>query len=103
MESCIKTADYIEQPVHTEDYAAIILKYENNMRGVLTVSQVSAGCKNRLQYEIFGSKSGIAWNSERPNEMWIGHRDQPNQLLQKDPALISPEARFGDILPRRSY
>jgi predicted dehydrogenase len=63
------------------------------VRGVLTVSQVSAGRKNRLFYEISGSKSSLAWDSERPNELWIGNRTEPNQILMKDPSLLSPEAR----------
>lgn len=85
--------DYIDQPISTEDYATIILHYDNGVRGVLTISQVSAGRKNRLFYEINGSKSSLAWNSERPNELWMGHRDGPNQTLLKDPSLLSPEAR----------
>jgi predicted dehydrogenase len=85
--------DYIDQPIHTEDYATVILHYENGVRGVLTVSQVSSGRKNRLFYEINGSKSSLGWDSERPNEMWIGHRSDPNQVLLKDPSLLSPEAR----------
>jgi predicted dehydrogenase len=85
--------DYIDQPIHTEDYATIILHYENGVRGVLTVSQVSSGRKNRLFYEINGSKSSLGWDSERPNELWIGHRTAPNQVLMKDPSLLSPEAR----------
>ncbi|MDD5371012.1 MAG: Gfo/Idh/MocA family oxidoreductase [Anaerolineaceae bacterium] len=86
-------ADYIDQPIHTEDYAAILLHYENGAQGVLTVSQVSAGRKNRLYYEINGSKASVAFDSERNNELWIGHRDRPNELLLKDPSLFSPEAR----------
>jgi predicted dehydrogenase len=85
--------DYIDQPIHTEDYATIILHYENGVRGVLTVSQVSSGRKNRLFYEINGSKSSLGWDSERPNELWIGHRSGPNQVLLKDPSLLSAEAR----------
>jgi len=85
--------DYIDQPISTEDYATIILHYENGVRGVLTVSQVSAGRKNRLFYEINGSKSSLAWDSERPEELWIGHRTGPNQTLMKDPSLLSDEAR----------
>ncbi len=85
--------DYIDQPINTEDYATIILHYENGTRGVLTVSQVSSGRKNRLFFEINGSKSSLAWDSEKPNELWIGHRTQANQVLMKDPALLSPEAR----------
>jgi predicted dehydrogenase len=85
--------DYVDQPISTEDYAAIILHYENGVRGVLTVSQVSSGRKNRLFYEINGSRSSLAWDSERPNELWIGNRSAPNQTLMKDPSLLSPEAR----------
>jgi predicted dehydrogenase len=85
--------DYINQPITTEDYATIILHYENGVRGVLTVSQVSSGRKNRLSYEINGSKSSLAWDSERPNELWVGHRTAPNQIIMKDPSLLSPEAR----------
>jgi predicted dehydrogenase len=85
--------EYIDQDIYTEDYATILLHYENGVRGVLTVSQVSSGRKNRLFYEISGSKSSLAWDSEKPNELWIGHRTEPNQTLLKDPSLLSPEAR----------
>jgi predicted dehydrogenase len=85
--------EYVEQPIHTEDYATILLRYRGGARGVMTVSQVSAGRKNRAYYEIDGSKSSIVWDGERPNELWIGHRDRPNELLLKDPALLAPEAR----------
>jgi len=89
----LQPSDYIDQPIHTEDYATILLHFENGACGVLTVSQVSSGRKNRLFYEINGSKSSLAWDSERPNELWIGHRSDPNQILMKDPSLLSPEAR----------
>jgi predicted dehydrogenase len=84
--------DYEEKPIQTEDYATILLHYENGVHGVLTVSQVSSGRKNRLFFEINGSQSSLVWNSERPNELWIGHRTQPNQVLMKDPSLLSAEA-----------
>jgi predicted dehydrogenase len=85
--------DYVEQPIHTEDYATVLLAYEGGARGVMTVSQVSAGRKNRLAYEINGSKLSLAWDSERPNELWIGRREGPNEVLMKDPSLLTPAAR----------
>lgn len=83
----------VDQPIHTEDYATILLRFAGGARGVLTVSQVSAGRKNRLFYEISGASSSLAWDSERPNEMWIGHRERANEVLLKDPSLLAPEAR----------
>lgn len=89
----LQPSDYIDQPIFTEDYATILLHYENNVRGVVTVAQVCSGRKNRLFFEINGSSSSLAWDGERPNELWIGQRTGPNQLLLKDPSLLTPEAR----------
>jgi predicted dehydrogenase len=85
--------DYEEKNIKTEDYASILLHYENGVHGILTVSQVSSGRKNRIYFEINGSRSSLVWNGERPNELWIGQRSEPNQLLMKDPSLLSKEAQ----------
>jgi predicted dehydrogenase len=89
----LQPSDYIEQPIYTEDYATILLHYENGVRGVMTVAQVCSGRKNRLFFEINGSKSSLAWDGENPNELWIGNRTSPNQVLMKDPSLLSAEAK----------
>ena len=34
----------------------------------------------------------MAWNSEKPNSLWIGHRDRPNETLIRDPSLMTPTA-----------
>ncbi|PKO12475.1 MAG: dehydrogenase [Chloroflexi bacterium HGW-Chloroflexi-10] len=85
--------DYIDQPIYTEDYASILLHYENGVQGILTVAQVCSGRKNRIFFEINGSKSSLVWDGEQPNELWVGHRDGPNQVIMKDPSLMLPEAR----------
>jgi predicted dehydrogenase len=91
--------DYEDKPIKTEDYASILLHYENGVNGVLTVSQVSSGRKNRIFFEINGSKSSLSWNGERPNELWIGQRSGPNQVMMKDPSLLSPEAQSTTSYP----
>ena len=75
--------------ITTDDYGCIMVRFSNGGRGVLWVSQVTAGRKNCLRFEIAGSKSSLAWSSETPNELWIGHRDKPNENLIRDPALLS--------------
>jgi predicted dehydrogenase len=82
-----------EVKITTDDYASILLHFEDSLRGVVTVSQVSAGRKARLWFEIDGSEGSLAWDSESPNKLWIGHRNVPNQDMIKDPALMSPGAR----------
>jgi predicted dehydrogenase len=89
----LQPSDYVEQPIFTEDYATILLHYEKGVYGVVTVAQVCSGRKNRLFFEINGSKSSLAWDGENPNELWIGNRTSPNQVLLKDPSLMAPEVR----------
>ena len=76
-----------------DDYASVLLHFENDARGVMSVSQVSAGRKARLWFEIDGSEASLTFNSEEPNTLWIGRRDRASELLPKDPALQSPESR----------
>ncbi len=95
----LQPSDLVDQPISTEDYATVLLHYENGVRGVMTVSQVSSGRKNRLFYEINGSKSSLGWDSEKPSELWIGHRTAANQVLMKDPSLLSAEARAVSSYP----
>jgi len=79
--------------ITTEDYGSVLLRFEGGAAGAFTVSQVTAGRKNCLRFEIAGSKGAMAWDSERPNELWLGHRDKPNELLVRDPALLSGAVR----------
>jgi len=79
--------------IDTEDYGCILFRYRGGARGSLHVSQITAGRKNCLRYEISGSKCALAWNSESPNEIWIGHREKPNEMLIRDPSLLGNLAR----------
>lgn len=89
----LKSEDYEEVPIDTEDYATVLLRFESGARGVFTVNQMAAGHKNRVFFEINGSKCSLIWNSERPNELTVGNRDKGNETVMKDPSLLYPEAR----------
>lgn len=88
----LQPEDYADVPITTEDHANVLLRFSNGNRGSITVSQVSAGRKNQLKLEISGSKKTFAWNSEAPNEVWIGNRNGYNESLMRDPSLAYPEA-----------
>lgn len=79
--------------VNTEDCGCVMLRFDTGANGCLWVSQTTAGRKNCLRFEIAGSKQAIAWDSEQPNSLWIGHRDCSNELLIRDPSLLSDPAR----------
>jgi predicted dehydrogenase len=82
-----------EVMITTDDYASVLLHFENEARGVMTVSQVSAGRKARLWFEVDGTEGSLAFDSESPNNLWIGHRGRACEVLPKDPALQTPDSR----------
>ncbi|HYZ84605.1 MAG TPA: Gfo/Idh/MocA family oxidoreductase [Bryobacteraceae bacterium] len=95
----LNPADYEQVKIETEDFGSVLLHLGDRARGSFTVSQVSAGCKNKFAFEIFGTKCGVGWNQERPDELWIGHRNSPNELLIKDPSLLLGDAKTYADLP----
>src|SRR5256885_1678393 len=95
----MKPEDYVEMAVQTEDFGAVVFRMGERTRGAMTASQVSAGRKNGLNIEIYGTKSSVAWNQERPDELWVGHRDCGNSILIKDPSLLTGRARSYADLP----
>jgi predicted dehydrogenase len=88
-----------EMPMTTDDYATMLLHFQDNLRGVVTVSQVSAGHKCGLGFGIDGSKGSLWWDGENPNLLWIGRRETPNGSFIKDPSLMSAEARPYAVYP----
>ncbi|HEV8047347.1 MAG TPA: Gfo/Idh/MocA family oxidoreductase, partial [Terriglobales bacterium] len=95
----LSAEDYIETAVDTEDFGAVLFRMGERTRGSVTASQVSAGRKNRLSIEVYGTKCSVAWNQERPDELWVGHRDTGNEILIKDPSLLRSGARSYADLP----
>jgi predicted dehydrogenase len=89
----LRPDEYESRPMATEDYASVLLRFDDGARGAMTVSQVSAGRKNRLHFELNGASGSAFWTSERVEELWLGHRDRPNELLLRDPPLLAPESR----------
>ena len=84
--------DYDEVVVDNEDFGAVLLRIGDRARGSFTAGEVFAGRKNRLHIEIYGSKTSVAWDQERPDELWLGNRNSNNQILIKDASLLKSPA-----------
>jgi len=95
----LASEDYESVAIDTDDFGAVLLRLGERARGAFTVSQMSAGRKNMFTFDIYCSEAGVSWNQERPDELWIGRRNAPNQVLVKDPSLMYPEAAAYADLP----
>jgi predicted dehydrogenase len=94
-----RSAETVTREIGTEDTAVILLRFENGASGTVAISQLSAGRKNSLQYEIDGSTAAVAWDSEQPDQLWIGNREAPNEILIRNPALMRGSGQDAAYLP----
>ncbi len=85
--------------IDTDDASMIMVRYENGARGVMSTSQINVGRKNSLHWDIAGSTASVAWDSETPDHLFIGHRDGPNQTLMRDFTLMNPTGAAAAMLP----
>jgi predicted dehydrogenase len=79
--------------------ASVLLRFDNGAIGSVSVGQVCAGHKNDLVLEVCGRNGSIRWRQEQQNELWLGHREHANEILQKDPSLLGGDVRHYARLP----
>jgi predicted dehydrogenase len=94
----------IPYQVDTEDFASVLLQFgdtpHGNASGVhanAAISQVAAGWKCSLSLGIYGTNGSVRWDLQQPNEILVGRRDEPNQILQRGtPGFMEDVAGFTD-------
>ncbi|HHA2973637.1 TPA: Gfo/Idh/MocA family protein [Stenotrophomonas maltophilia] len=93
------TGDSPMQAVTSEDVAAALFRTGAGTLAALTVSQVSAGRRNRLWFEIDGANASVAFNQEDAERLWIGLPDQREEIFVRGPGAGSAEQRRLSVLP----
>lgn len=88
----VSDAKRVEEYMESDDAAGLLLRFAGGARGTCTISQVSAGRKNSMSWEVDGSAAAASWCTEAPDDLWVGHRGRPNEILKRDPSLLHPSA-----------
>ena len=66
-----------------DDNAHVLLRFEDNVKGMLWASQVATGNENSLRIRVFGSKGGLEWEQETPDHLWFCPLGKPKRLLTR--------------------
>lgn len=79
--------------IGTEDAAFVMMEFEDGVKGIVTLSQVTGGHKNDLEISVDGSNYSMTWRQEEADKLWIGAR--PFGTIQKH---AGPEMLQGDAV-----
>jgi predicted dehydrogenase len=94
-----QTGQAFDYSVQVPDYGTILVEFENGACGEFVTSASCAGHKNDLRFEVNGTEASLAWEQERPNELWVGRRNEPDQVIRKSPELLDSSIRHYAALP----
>ncbi|MFC8182146.1 Gfo/Idh/MocA family protein [Rhodococcus sp. NPDC057297] len=84
--------------VETEDAVTLIFEMDGGAIGSVLISQVSAGRKNQLAFEISTDTVTVAFDQEHPDDLWLGALDG-GTTLPREPRLLSSDAARLSVVP----
>lgn len=85
--------------VVNEDAASIMARFEDGTEALFQVSQISAGHKNDMRIRFDFETCSLEWRQEENNLLYIGHRDEPNQIKHREAGALEAEAAAFTDLP----
>lgn len=85
--------------VHTEDIAMVLVRFDGDAVGTLTVSQVSAGHGNDLRFELTGTRASVSFAQETPDTLTIGRRGS-REIIDRGASPSGPDAERLSLVPQ---
>ncbi|AKO99192.1 MULTISPECIES: Gfo/Idh/MocA family protein [Marinovum] len=82
-----------------DDNAHVMLRFDGGARGMLWCSQVAPGCENALRLRVFGTKGGLEWAQENPNELWFTPHGEATRRITRMGAGASDAANAVSRVP----
>ena len=82
-----------------DDNAHVMIRYENNVKGMIWASQVAPGNGNNLKIQVYGDKGGLVWQQEQPNELIFTPYNKPTQVLIRGSDNLSDDANNYSRIP----
>ena len=81
-----------------DDDGNVLVRYKGGAKGILHSSQISIGDENMLNIRVYGTKAGIEWRQEFPNELVVKYADKPRETWRRGNGYLSPDvAKFTRI------
>jgi len=77
----------------------VLLKFRENLTGVIRASQIATGEENNLQISVYGSKGGFHWEQENPNELQMFHEGAPYEIIKPGYDYLTDFAKESFVLP----
>lgn len=82
-----------------DDDASALLKFEDNISGILMATQIATGEENDLKIRIYGDEGGFEWTHTDPNTLLYKPHEKPTQILRAGTGYLNELAAKNTRLP----
>ncbi|WP_158969577.1 Gfo/Idh/MocA family protein [Chachezhania sediminis] len=82
-----------------DDNAHVMIRFDGGARGTLWCSQVAAGEENGLRLRVYGTKAGLEWRQENPNQLFVTPLGGAKAIVTRASAVTTDVARALTRMP----
>jgi predicted dehydrogenase len=82
-----------------DDNVQVMLRLANGARGSLWASQVAPGNENGLRLRVYGSRGGLEWAQEHPNQLRHAPFGEPVRVVSRGTGAVLPDGQRVTRLP----
>jgi predicted dehydrogenase len=99
IESVLADLNYLYSDNKMDIDGTILLRCNQNVKGVICVSQIATGEENSFVLKVYGDKAGLKWEQENPNYLYLMQDGKPLQVLKPGHTYNSELSLDGTKLP----
>ena len=82
-----------------DDDGSVLLRFNDNAKGVLWASGIAVGEENALNIRVYGEKGSLEWHQQEPNTLIVHWIDRPTQILRTSTGFVGVAASANTRLP----
>lgn len=89
----------VKEGIRLDLDGTVLIRFGENLKGVIRASQVCAGEENNLTIAIYGSKASLKWSQENPNYLYLLSDTEPTKIYKPAHAYNNPFAEDSHTMP----
>ena len=82
VDSVLADLNYVYDDNKMDVDGTILIRCNNNVKGVIRSSQIATGEENNFTVKIYGEKAGLKWEQENPNYLYLLEEGKPLKVLK---------------------
>ncbi|HEX2862222.1 MAG TPA: Gfo/Idh/MocA family oxidoreductase [Lacunisphaera sp.] len=82
-----------------DDDGNILVRFKGGAKGIIHASQISVGEENNLNIRVYGTKAGLEWRQEHPNQLIVKYPDKPTEVWGRGNGYVGKAASAVTRIP----